>query len=78
MRVTERLIRDTNQKNKRRKKEASDDGEETLTYMPKPRVRFINDSPDIFSGKMTEGINTQKSVFDRTAVFETRKGKYGD
>ena len=35
MRVTERLIRDTNQKNKKRTARFSEEEEETMTYAPR-------------------------------------------
>ena len=49
--------------------------EETLTYFPRTRQRAVNQEPGAFGSAMGEGINTRKSVFDDTAVFETGTGQ---
>ena len=43
--------------------------EEALTYLSRKRETSLNEEQGVFQGKTFEGINTEKSVFDRTAVF---------
>lgn len=74
MRVTDKLIQDA-KKREKRKKIQGDEEEETLTYFPRTRQRAVNQEPGAFGSAMGEGINTRKSVFDDTAVFETGVGR---
>ncbi len=73
MRVTDKLIQDAKKREKRKKIQG--DEEETLTYFPRTRQRAVNQEPGAFGSAMGEGINTRKSVFDDTAVFETGTGQ---
>ena len=73
--MTDRLIRDT----KRRMERAGNrepDEEETFTYQERRKPGNLNEEKGVFEQKAFGGINTQQSVFDRTAVF--RKGSAGD
>ena len=76
MRVTEKIfIKNNQEKNKNGR---NYDGEETMAYDVRKRKRDINDSSGhVFSGNMQTGINTGKSIFDKTAIFRTNKGKMG-
>jgi len=71
MRVTDLLIRENQEKKKRKQRSEDFDEEETLTYQERPRQTSINEGPQMMTGRTFEGINTRKSVFDRTAVFHT-------
>ena len=67
MRLNERLA-------KQQLKESQGGGqtveeEEALTYLSRKRETSLNEEQGVFQGKTFEGINTEKSVFDRTAVF---------
>jgi hypothetical protein len=73
MRVTDKLIQDAKKREKRKKIQG--DEEETLTYFPRTRQRAVNQELGAFGSAMGEGINTRKSVFDDTAVFETGTGQ---
>jgi len=75
MRVTERLIRDTNQKNKRKAAPPSEEEEETTTYALQKRQVPLNHQKGVFHQGTFEGINTKKSVFDETAVFFVEERK---
>ena len=74
MRVTDKLIQDA-KKREKRKNIQGDEEEETLTYFSRTRQRAVNQEPGAFGSAMGEGINTRKSVFDDTAVFETGTGQ---
>lgn len=50
-----------------------DDGEETMTYRERPHIEYLNSKPGVFDSAMRRGINTDDSVFDRSAVFRTGK-----
>lgn len=47
--------------------------EETLTYQNRKRETSLNEERGVFQGKTFEGINTEKSIFDRTAVFRVEE-----
>ena len=66
MRLSERLAKQQMQKNKGGNQMGE---EETLTYLNRRRETALNEERGIFQGKTFEGINTEKSIFDRTAVF---------
>ncbi len=53
-----------------------DGTEQTLTYMHRKPAAFINEGNGVFDIKKQTGINTQKSVFDRSAIFKTDEGDY--
>ncbi|MDO4292955.1 MAG: hypothetical protein Q4C65_06950 [Eubacteriales bacterium] len=48
------------------------DEEETLTYQERKRPVNLNEEKGVFEEKTFQGINTQESVFDQTAVFRRR------
>ena len=62
MRVTERLIRDTNQKNKKRTARFSEEEEETMTYAPRKLQKPLNQQEGPFSQGIFEGLNTKECV----------------
>lgn len=49
--------------------------EETLTYRTYRREGALNEEQGVFKGKTFEGINTQQSIFDRTAIFHSKTGQ---
>ncbi|MCC8163858.1 MAG: hypothetical protein LIO86_12010 [Lachnospiraceae bacterium] len=67
MRVTDRLIEDA--KKRARKPEPED--EEMDEYMERRRQPYLNEKKAVFDDDTFGGFNTQKSVFDRTAIFRT-------
>jgi hypothetical protein len=48
--------------------------EETYMYADKKPMEFINEGEGVFDIKKQTGINSKKSVFDRTALFKTSNG----
>lgn len=70
MRVTERLIRQNQKKANRRKTYPEE--EETMTYKKRESIGSLNRERGVFDSRFS-GINTEKSVFDQTAVFQTGK-----
>ncbi|SEF39307.1 hypothetical protein SAMN02910276_00038 [Butyrivibrio sp. Su6] len=48
--------------------------EETYMYADKKPMEFINEGEGVFDIKKQTGINSKKSVFDRTALFKTNNG----
>ena len=69
MRLSERLAKQQMQKNK----SGNQMEEETLTFLNRRRETALNEERGIFQGKTFEGINTEKSIFDRTAVFRVEE-----
>lgn len=68
MRVTEKLINDNKKKNSNQEKEP----EIVEMYMERKKTNeFLNRRGSVFESKYSEGINTNKSVFDRKATFKT-------
>ena len=49
--------------------------EETLTYRTYSRETALNREQGVFQNQTFEGINTRKSIFDRTAVFSREPGQ---
>ena len=77
MRLTERMLEETKKVNRLKKKENDikqdqDEDETGLMYMPRPTRYFINKDKGVFGNDDDTSINTAKSVFDKTAVFNTR------
>ncbi len=70
MRVTDKLIADAKRR-KDKSRRLPEDEEETYTYRPVERYRAVNAEPGVFGSVMGKGINTRRSVFDDTAVFNT-------
>jgi hypothetical protein len=48
--------------------------EETYMYAERKPMEFINEGNGVFDIKKQTGINSKKSVFDRTAIFKTDNG----
>ncbi|MBP5310177.1 MAG: hypothetical protein J6W58_03955 [Lachnospiraceae bacterium] len=74
--INDELSKKNKQKNERDIKIASgyyDEEEETYMYDVRKPMEFINESEGgVFDISKQTGINTAKSVFDRTASFKTR------
>lgn len=73
MQLTERLIRDTGMKMKRKNALPSEEEEDTMSYASRDRQKPLNRQAGVFHQQKLEGINTAGSVFDETAVFRTEK-----
>lgn len=72
MRVTESLIRQN--KLKRNKTKYNEDEEPTQCYREKGLERWtLNQTKTIFDSPYQDGINTRENLFDRQAVFRTKK-----
>ena len=71
MRLSERLAMQQIRKNGSGNRTVEE--EETLTYLSHKRETSLNEEQGVFQGKTFEGINTEKSVFDRTAVFRVEE-----
>lgn len=69
MRVTESLIEDG--KRERREKRREEPDEEIELYMEWKRPVSLDRDPGIFHSETFGGINTEESVFNRTALFRT-------
>ncbi len=75
MQLTDRMIKETQELDRQQKKRNAvinvepDEDVETLTYMPRPAFKYLNEDKGAFDSKDETSINTAKSVFDRTAVF---------
>ncbi len=67
MRLNERLAKQQLKKSQGGSQTVEE--EEALTYLSRKRETALNEEQGVFQGKTFEGINTEKSVFDRTAVF---------
>ena len=71
MRVTESLIRQNKIKNQKRT-QFNEDDETTMRYQEGKREYWaLNQNKSVFESRLQEGINTEKSVFDKKAVFRT-------
>lgn len=68
MNLSERLA-----KQQLRKREDQMEEKETLTYLNRKRETSLNEEQGVFQGKTFAGINTEKSIFDRTAVFRVEE-----
>lgn len=76
MRVTESLLRQNNLKKKREQNRYNEDDEPTQTYQEeKWEYWALNQNKTAFDSPLDDGINSQKSVFDRQAVFRTKEGE---
>ena len=71
MRLNDRLAQQQIRKNRSGNRTVEE--EETLTYLSRKRETSLNEEQGVFQGKTFEGINTEKSVFDRTAVFRVEE-----
>ena len=58
------------QKKKKKPDPIDDEEEETYMYDVRRKAEFINEGANgVFDIKMQTGINTKKSIFDRSSVF---------
>ena len=69
MRALDSIIQNQNKNNK---KKNDDDYEPIDIYMDKPKRIFLNEEKGVFVNKDFEGINTEKNIFDKTAVFHVK------
>ncbi len=77
MRLMDRMLKETKdlEKEKKRKREQAflDDDEMGMAYMRRERMKPLDTDPGVFNQQDETSINTMKSVFDRTAIFHTKK-----
>ncbi len=76
MRLTDRMLNETKEYNRQKKREndIQQDVEEDdmgLSYMDRPAFRFLNEDKGVFANDDDSSINTAKSIFDRKAIFKT-------
>lgn len=78
MRVTEQYFSKNNQnENKKKKKKDINDEPDHMemdAYHEAHSWFSDDESESVFKSKLSTGINSEKSVFDRQAVFHTRSG----
>lgn len=72
MRVLEQIAHDNLRREKERRNNGQDEAEETYSYDTRLKQPFITEEAGAFAGRAFAGINTQKSVFDETAVFRMK------
>ena len=71
MNLDDRLYKDKKKKDDLKRNPPIEEDEETYTYAVRKREAFLNESSGgIFDSKMSSGINTAKSVFDKS-IFRT-------
>ncbi len=79
MQLTDRTINNMQEAGKQKRKAneikftQEDEDVETLTYMPTPAFKYLNENRGVFDNTDETSINTAKSVFDRTAVFKVSR-----
>ena len=71
MRIDDRLTKQNQELLKKRRRRQEEEEEETLTYATRQRQLSLNKNKGVFPDEPFGGINTQLSVFDRTATFHT-------
>ena len=69
MRLSDRLVKQ--QQNANKKKQSQPEDEEWLTYKTRQKEKPLNENPGAFESTVFDGINSQKSVFDKVALFHT-------
>lgn len=69
MRLSDRLVKQ--QQNENKKKQSQFEDEEWLAYKTRQKEKPLNEEPGAFYSTVFEGINSQKSVFDKSALFHT-------
>lgn len=72
MRLNDRLIRDTKKKDRARRS-LDDAEEETMTYQERRTSVSLNTAGDVFDSRLDHGINSDKSIFDKTAIFQVKR-----
>ncbi|MCR5654170.1 MAG: hypothetical protein K6G07_00800 [Lachnospiraceae bacterium] len=74
MGLTERILKETKKAEDRKNKPVFyEEDEEYYMYMPYQSQGFINENKGVFANDDDTSINTAKSIFDKTAVFKTKK-----
>lgn len=69
MRVTEKLLRENNKKKLENNK--NEEPELMEIYMNREKKKeSINVAGSVFDSKLSSGINTEKSVFDKQSAFK--------
>ena len=75
MRLTDRMIASTKELNKQKKRQNDiqqdpEEDETGMAYLPYARPSFLNEEKGAFTqSDDLGGINTEKSVFDKKAIF---------
>ena len=74
MRATESLLRQHKMNKEKQNRVLNTQPEEMEMRMEWKDVKhvYLNDAESSFASKMSEGINNQKSIFDRQAIFHTK------
>ena len=74
MRATESLLRQHKMNKEKQSRVLNTQPEEMEMRMEWKDVKhvYLNDAESSFASKMSEGINNQKSIFDRQAIFHTK------
>lgn len=73
-RLSERLLNDIRKQEIKKIKKSEDiydEDEETMDYIQRPKIGYLNDSKSKFRGFGDTGINNAQSVFDAQATFRT-------
>ena len=70
MNLDDRLYKDKKKQDEIKRNLPMDEDEETYMYAVKKPEAFLNESTGVFDIKMQTGINTAKSVFDKS-IFRT-------
>ncbi len=76
MQLTERMLRENRELEKKKNTQVvqyAEEDETGMLYMPRPATKFINSGESVFDNKDETSINTAKSVFDRTAIFTVKR-----
>lgn len=76
MQLTERMLRENRELEKKKNTQVvqyAEEDETGMMYMPRPATKFINSGESVFDNKDQTSINTAKSVFDRTAIFTVKR-----
>lgn len=73
MKLDDRLVEKKKAAEKFRKNQVNYEDEETLMYKPYKSMGYINQKSTVFKGFGDEGINNAPSVFDRQALFTSKK-----
>ena len=71
MNLQQRLEKDNRERNNKKKRNAFDEAEETLTYKERPKPVFLNDRSHTFDRIGDDSFHVAPSVFDRQAIFHT-------
>ncbi len=72
MRLSDRLVKQNEQKEKRRKSFVPEDEEDTYTYQKRGTIGDLNGKHSgVFQIADETAINRMESIFDRTAIFRT-------